>query len=98
MDSLPSRFDPGSGYEEGEKVSKRANVKVCPDGGIGRRAGLKHQWIHFHPGSTPGLGTEKTPQIADDQRFEEPSLSFYSNMTETILCVYYILVHQYFVA
>ena len=30
-----------------------------PDGGIGRRAGLKHQWIHFHPGSTPGLGTEK---------------------------------------
>ena len=32
---------------------------VCPDGGIGRRAGLKHQWIHFHPGSTPGLGTRK---------------------------------------
>ena len=31
--------------------------KPCPDGGIGRRAGLKHQWIHFHPGSTPGLGT-----------------------------------------
>ena len=30
-----------------------------PDGGIGRRAGLKHQWIHFHPGSTPGLGTQK---------------------------------------
>ena len=30
----------------------------CPDGGIGRRAGLKHQWIHFHPGSTPGLGTK----------------------------------------
>ena len=33
--------------------------KRCPDGGIGRRAGLKHQWIHFHPGSTPGLGTKK---------------------------------------
>ena len=32
----------------------------CPDGGIGRRAGLKHQWIHFHPGSTPGLGTRKS--------------------------------------
>ncbi len=31
--------------------------QACPDGGIGRRAGLKHQWIHFHPGSTPGLGT-----------------------------------------
>ena len=37
-------------------------VQTCAlpisDGGIGRRAGLKHQWIHFHPGSTPGLGTE----------------------------------------
>ena len=33
--------------------------KRCPDGGIGRRAGLKHQWIHFHPGSTPGLGTKE---------------------------------------
>ena len=32
----------------------------CPDGGIGRRAGLKHQWIHFHAGSTPALGTYKT--------------------------------------
>ncbi len=30
-----------------------------PDGGIGRRAGLKHQWIHFHAGSIPALGTEK---------------------------------------
>ena len=35
------------------------NQGTCPDGGIGRRAGLKHQWIHFHPGSTPGLGTNK---------------------------------------
>ena len=43
------------------------DFQKCPDGGIGRRAGLKHQWIHFHPGSTPGLGTEKTPQIADNQ-------------------------------
>jgi hypothetical protein len=31
-----------------------------PDGGIGRRAGLKHQWIHFHAGSIPALGTEKS--------------------------------------
>ena len=30
-----------------------------PDGGIGRRAGLKHQWIHFHAGSIPALGTVK---------------------------------------
>ena len=32
----------------------------CPDGGIGRRAGLKHQWIHFHAGSIPALGTRKS--------------------------------------
>ena len=30
---------------------------ISPDGGIGRRAGLKHQWSNIHPGSTPGLGT-----------------------------------------
>ena len=29
----------------------------CPDGGIGRRAGLKHQWINLHAGSIPALGT-----------------------------------------
>ena len=34
--------------------------KSCPDGGIGRRAGLKHQWSKIHPGSTPGLGTKKS--------------------------------------
>ncbi len=32
---------------------------IRPDGGIGRRAGLKHQWIHFHAGSIPALGTLK---------------------------------------
>ncbi len=37
---------------------QRLNRK-CPDGGIGRRAGLKHQWIHFHAGSIPALGTKK---------------------------------------
>ena len=35
------------------------NKKTSPDGGIGRRAGLKHQWSNIHPGSTPGLGTMK---------------------------------------
>ena len=33
-------------------------ITKSPDGGIGRRAGLKHQWIHFHAGSTPALGTK----------------------------------------
>ena len=32
--------------------------RLSPDGGIGRRAGLKHQWIHFHAGSIPALGTK----------------------------------------
>ena len=43
--------------ERDEKKFSKGFQKKCPDGGIGRRAGLKHQWIHFHPGSTPGLGT-----------------------------------------
>ncbi len=29
----------------------------CPDGGIGRRAGLKHQWPRGCAGSTPAPGT-----------------------------------------
>lgn len=44
-----------------EKINNfapRLRNRTCPDGGIGRRAGLKHLWIHFHPGSTPGLGTK----------------------------------------
>ena len=44
-----------------EKQSKRISTfapSKSPDGGIGRRAGLKHQWIHFHAGSIPALGTE----------------------------------------
>ncbi len=28
-----------------------------PDGGIGRRAGLKHLWSQGRAGSTPALGT-----------------------------------------
>ena len=44
----------------------------CPDGGIGRRAGLKHQWSKIHPGSTPGLGT----RIKD--KWLENGLSFSS--------------------
>ena len=31
-----------------------------PDGGIGRRAGLKHQWGNTRAGSTPALGTSLT--------------------------------------
>ena len=31
---------------------------TSPDGGIGRRAGLKHQWGNSRAGSIPALGTE----------------------------------------
>ena len=31
---------------------------TSPDGGIGRRAGLKHLCLHGHAGSTPALGTK----------------------------------------
>ena len=39
------------------QMRNKLTQSKCPDGGIGRRVGLKHQWIHFHPGSIPGLGT-----------------------------------------
>ena len=45
-------------YQKFQKLSYFCDLKR-PDGGIGRRAGLKHQWIHFHPGSIPGLGPVK---------------------------------------
>ena len=32
--------------------------RKSPDGGIGRRAGLKHQWGNTHAGSIPALGTK----------------------------------------
>ena len=33
------------------------NKKVCPDGGIGRRAGFKIQFPQGSEGSTPSPGT-----------------------------------------
>ena len=34
-----------------------------PDGGIGRRAGLKHQWPQGCAGSTPAPGTKNKNRI-----------------------------------
>ena len=47
-----------AGFKKSRIFAPHLRNQACPDGGIGRRAGLKHQWIHFHPGSTPGLGTK----------------------------------------
>ena len=47
------------------QMRNKLTQSKCPDGGIGRRVGLKHQWIHFHPGSIPGLGTN-TPRYSTD--------------------------------
>ena len=56
-----------------------------PDGGIGRRAGLKHQWIHFHPGSTPGLGTEaEKVEILSPFFFSTPRNSLVMAQSETL--------------
>ena len=35
------------------------SIGECPDGGIGRRAGLKHLCLHWHAGSTPAPGTQQ---------------------------------------
>ena len=54
------------------QMRNKLTQSKCPDGGIGRRVGLKHQWIHFHPGSIPGLGT-----INPDNRLIIRVFSFY---------------------
>ena len=40
---------------------KYCGALVCPDGGIGRRVGLKHQWGKTRTGSIPVPGTALPP-------------------------------------
>ena len=42
--------------------SPKTNTK-CPDGGIGRRVGLKHQWGYTRAGSTPAPGTKSKTRL-----------------------------------
>ena len=55
--------------KEKQVLSQPTKETICPDGGIGRRAGLKHQWIHLHAGSTPALGTIKIKPFRDEGLF-----------------------------
>ena len=61
-------------------ITFAASFTGCPDGGIGRRAGLKHQWIHFHAGSTPALGTEL------EELLKVPPISFL-NPRNSLVCL-----------
>ena len=66
-------------------------IRVCPDGGIGRRAGLKHQWIHFHAGSIPAPGTlqmQKNPHnqlIVGVFKFDYFGGAYKSNILASII-------------
>ena len=53
----------------------------CPDGGIGRRAGLKHQWINLHAGSIPALGTRKIAKYLINKYL---ALSFYRRCSQIV--------------
>jgi hypothetical protein len=44
-------------------MTARLQDNFCPDGGIGRRAGLKHQWQQCCAGSIPAPGTEKEMRV-----------------------------------
>jgi hypothetical protein len=55
-----------------KKNNYLCTLNNCPDGGIGRRAGLKHQWIHFHAGSIPAPGT-KSDDYQHSSLFAEPN-------------------------
>ncbi len=45
------------------------NLTPRPGGGIGRRAGLKHQWGNTRAGSIPALGTKKPVDHLIDRLF-----------------------------
>ena len=38
------------------QMRNKLTQSKCPDGGIGRRVGLKHQWIHYNNSSIMGVG------------------------------------------
>ena len=56
--------------------------RSCPDGGIGRRAGLKHQWPQGRAGSTPAPGT--STKALDNQE-----LLFYELIYMCLYCAEY---------
>lgn len=62
------------------QMRNKLTQSKCPDGGIGRRVGLKHQWIHFHPGSIPGLGT-KMERSFTSLLFSFIHLSIYTHLS-----------------
>ena len=64
------------------QMRNKLTQSKCPDGGIGRRVGLKHQWIHFHPGSIPGLGTKKK---SNDNKNRLTFFVFQENSPKNIL-------------
>ena len=63
------------------QMRNKLTQSKCPDGGIGRRVGLKHQWIHFHPGSIPGLGTRKKAKYLIIQYL---AFSFYRRCSQIV--------------
>ncbi len=55
-----------------KKIALPLHRFSSPDGGIGRRAGLKHQWGNTRAGSTPALGTGLKAQGAESQYDSAP--------------------------
>lgn len=72
------------------QMRNKLTQSKCPDGGIGRRVGLKHQWIHFHPGSIPGLGT-KMERSFTSLLFSFIYLIIYAFITSLYIHLYLII-------
>lgn len=72
------------------QMRNKLTQSKCPDGGIGRRVGLKHQWIHFHPGSIPGLGT-KMERSFTSLLFSFIYLIIYALITSLYIRLYLII-------
>ena len=61
---------------------------ISPDGGIGRRVGLKHQWTKVRAGSIPALGTMKRSPLWSSDHSGDRSFS------RRLVVLLYVLLPQ----
>ena len=65
-------------------------LNICPGGGIGRRAGLKHQWgdpCRFDPG--PGYTKVRFPEFSDSGNFSKHTVKYTKTIFYTRSSKYY---------
>ena len=65
-----------------------------PDGGIGRRVGLKHQWGNTRAGSTPALGTKQISNALYLNQIQRILLEQFGELA-SLLPLYQVIILDY---